>query len=202
MKTKVKDSYYFPHYSDARNDDKVIAVRQDHGMAGYGVYFMLLEILRNQGDYKYPISSIPRLEYDVRADTQLIHDIIYNYDLFIIDQDFFYSNRLSMAMEVYNATKQRLREAGKKGGDAKARLKQDGSTDPLPLNERKGNERKLNEMEEKEMVGEESEGKEIEGKEFEENHKEENHRKENLVKKDPDLEYIEWREEMKKQGFK
>ena len=33
-------SSYFPHDSNARNDERLVNVRMKHGPAGYGVYFM------------------------------------------------------------------------------------------------------------------------------------------------------------------
>ena len=34
---------FFPHYCDARNDERVIQLRIKYNAAGYGVYFMILE---------------------------------------------------------------------------------------------------------------------------------------------------------------
>ena len=46
-----KDAYYFPHDSNARNDKRLIKVRMKYGMQGYGIYFGIIEILREQNDY-------------------------------------------------------------------------------------------------------------------------------------------------------
>ena len=53
-----KDAYYFPHFSNARNDSKLMRIRRIFGIEGYGIYFMLLEILRDQQNFKYPLESI------------------------------------------------------------------------------------------------------------------------------------------------
>ncbi|MDK8252671.1 DUF4373 domain-containing protein, partial [Enterococcus faecalis] len=42
---------YFSHDSNARNSDELIPVRMKFGAEGYGVYFMLLERLREEGNY-------------------------------------------------------------------------------------------------------------------------------------------------------
>lgn len=42
---------YFPHDSDARNSDKLIRLRMRHKAAGYGVYFMILERMREESNY-------------------------------------------------------------------------------------------------------------------------------------------------------
>ena len=48
MSNKTK---YFRHDSNARNDDKLTALRIEQGPAGYGVYFMILERLREEDNY-------------------------------------------------------------------------------------------------------------------------------------------------------
>ena len=37
---------YFNHDSNARNDEKIVALRIRYGAEGYGVYFMLIEMLQ------------------------------------------------------------------------------------------------------------------------------------------------------------
>ena len=55
-KTNEKDAYYFPHDCNARNDPKILALRSVFGAEGYGVYWMLIEILREQPDYTEDIT--------------------------------------------------------------------------------------------------------------------------------------------------
>ena len=47
----TKDAYYFPHDSNARNDQRLMKVRMKYGMKGYGIYFGIIEILREQCEY-------------------------------------------------------------------------------------------------------------------------------------------------------
>ena len=42
---------YFPHDSDARSDDKIIALRIKHKWEGYGLYWALIEKLRESKNY-------------------------------------------------------------------------------------------------------------------------------------------------------
>ena len=53
-KTNEKDAYFFSHDCNARNDPKILALRSVYGAEGYGVYFMLVEILREQPEYQPP----------------------------------------------------------------------------------------------------------------------------------------------------
>ena len=43
-----KDAYYFPHDSNATEDPKMMLLIDELGMEGYGIFWMLLEALRNQ----------------------------------------------------------------------------------------------------------------------------------------------------------
>ena len=51
MATRKELTSYFPHDSNARNSDKLIRLRMRHKAAGYGVYFMILERLREEPEY-------------------------------------------------------------------------------------------------------------------------------------------------------
>jgi len=56
-----KEGYYFPHFCNARNDLKILRLRKDLGEEGYGIYFMLLELLREQPELRYPCDDIDLL---------------------------------------------------------------------------------------------------------------------------------------------
>lgn len=116
-----KDAFYFSHDANARNDLKLLKVRRDHGAAGYGIYFMIVEMLRDQQDYRLPTSSIVDIAFDLRVTDEIVKAIINDYDLFEIDDDYFCSARLCRTMNHYNTKKIKLQEAGRRG--AQARLK-------------------------------------------------------------------------------
>lgn len=86
-----KDAYYFPHFSNARIDRKIRRVRKDLGIEGYAIYFMLLEVLREQEDFSYPMHDIDLLADDFGTSDAKIEVVIKNYGLFDIDehQNFF-----------------------------------------------------------------------------------------------------------------
>ena len=56
-KTNEKDAYFFSHDCYARNDPKILALRSVYGAEGYGVYFMLVEILREQPEYRLSVNK-------------------------------------------------------------------------------------------------------------------------------------------------
>lgn len=117
-----KDAYYFSHDSNARNDQRLMKVRMQYGMEGYGVYFGIIEILREQKDYTLTFDDIDSISFDLRVDKQKIDDIIQNYDLFEIKgHTMFYSKSLMRRMLALDEKRQKLASAGKKGGLSKAR---------------------------------------------------------------------------------
>ena len=80
-----KDAYYFPHFSNARQDRKVRRLRKELGIEGYGIYFMLLEVLRDQMDFKYPICDIDLLADEFGTSEAKIKAVITTYGLFEFD---------------------------------------------------------------------------------------------------------------------
>lgn len=47
----VKQSYYFSHDSNARNDPKICELRAEFGWEGYGIFWGLIEIMSEQENY-------------------------------------------------------------------------------------------------------------------------------------------------------
>ena len=78
----MKDAYYFSHDSNARNDQRLMKVRMQYGMEGYGIYFGIIEILRETEDYtlEYP-DSIESIAYDLRVDFNLVEYIVNDFNL-------------------------------------------------------------------------------------------------------------------------
>lgn len=112
---KEKESYYFSHDSNARNDVKVIKLRRQLGLEGYGLYWCLIEMLRDTPEYKLPITSIDDIAFSLNISKEKVDTVINNYELFIVDSEKFFSERLIRNMEKYTQTKARLSEAGKAG---------------------------------------------------------------------------------------
>ena len=107
----MKDAYYFSHDSNARNDQRLIKVRMKYGMEGYGVYFGIIEIMREQEDYIIADSDIESVAYDLRSEKDMVQDILYNHRLFEIRRDidkeeaYFFSKSLKRRMECLDEKK-------------------------------------------------------------------------------------------------
>lgn len=115
MNNRTKDSYYFSHDSDARNDIKMIKLRRELGLEGYGIFWCLIEMLRASPDYRIPTAAVDDIAFELKTTPEKVESIINNFELFNIEKGSFFSDRLCNAMGVYNQTKQKLSEAGKKG---------------------------------------------------------------------------------------
>ena len=119
----MKDAYYFSHDSNARNDQRLMKVRMRYGMEGYGIYFGIIEILREQSDYTLTFSDLDSISFDLRVERNIIDDIVENFDLFEIEEDSFYSKSLKKRMEKLDLIKQKRADAGRVGGKSKANAK-------------------------------------------------------------------------------
>lgn len=62
---------YFSHDSNARNSDKIILLRAQMGAEGYGIYFMILERLREEPTYM-SVKDYNMLAFDLRVDSAKI----------------------------------------------------------------------------------------------------------------------------------
>ena len=114
---------WFKHDINARHDVKIVAMREKYGIAGYGAWWMLVEILRETEGYKLPIREIPLLRYslgfpEVEA---FIDDCINVYYLLESDGEFVWSKSLMKRMEAYEELVAQRTAAGRLGGVAKAK---------------------------------------------------------------------------------
>lgn len=111
---------YFTHDSDARNSSKMIDMRsQLDGMtaaAVYGVYWMMVERLRDEENYACT-KNYKRLAFDFRVDEEFIRSVVEDYCLFDISEDgkIISSHGLRERMELMDAKS----AAGKKGAESR-----------------------------------------------------------------------------------
>ena len=113
MPPQIKDAYWFPHDSNAANDPKTILLIEQLGLEGYGIYWVLIECLREQPSYTYPLKLLPSLARRYGTSSEKIKTVVTNYDLFIItDDEFFYSASLIKRMSKYDHARENARMAG------------------------------------------------------------------------------------------
>lgn len=76
---------YFSHDFGARNDEKIVAMLQKCGMAGYGVYWAIVEKLyENDGTLcaNYALHA-----FDLRCEDKLVRQVVVDFGLFEVSED-------------------------------------------------------------------------------------------------------------------
>jgi hypothetical protein len=142
-----KDAYYFPHFSNARNDSKLVKLRRVMGIEGYGMYFLILEVLREQTDFKLPISNLEDLAYEWHTSREKLVAVVTNFDLFTILEDKFVSIKLISYLQPYLEKSERARlAANKRWSNANAyanALPEHSKSNASKVKESKGKESKV-----------------------------------------------------------
>ena len=100
----MKDSYYFSHDSNALTDPKILSMRCDYGMEGYGVFWAVIEMLRVQEEYRLELNKLNFNALKMLCMTQIdieefVSKCISEYELFETDGKYFWSESLCGRME-------------------------------------------------------------------------------------------------------
>lgn len=160
VETDKKDAYYFSHDSNAKDDFKCMLLIEELGLEGYGIFWILVETLREQDNYKYPLKLLSSLARKYNTTKAKMEVVVKNYNLFQIEDDiFFFSSSLNRRMQIMNQKREQARLAGIKSGEARRNKKNEltlngRSTDDEQMlnNKKKVNKSKLNEI--KKKIGE------------------------------------------------
>ncbi len=116
-----KDAYYFPHDSNARHDPKIISMMTEYGTKGYGTYWIIVEILREQQNnqislkekYSY-ISLAKETGCSVDEIKHFIDECVNTYCLFKIEDGLLYSESLNERMSSLKDKKEKAKAAAEK----------------------------------------------------------------------------------------
>ena len=100
---------YFNHDSNARNDIRIIKLRAKLGYEGYGIFWSLLEILFTE-ENKLCIDDYETLAYGLQCNSSILKQVIEDFDLFIIEENCFYSRRLYEHIEDINTKSRKAKE--------------------------------------------------------------------------------------------
>lgn len=142
----MKDAYYFSHDSNAKDDPKCVLLIEQLGLEGYGIFWVLIETLRDQPEYKYPLVLIPALARRYNTTAEKMRTVIMQYGLFETENDeFFYSDSLNRRMENLSTFRESQRNKALKRWNNAGALPRDchGNTDPMPVKESKVKESKV-----------------------------------------------------------
>ena len=153
-KANAKDVYYFSHDCNARNDEKILAMRSVYGLEGYAMYFIIIEILREQNDYKLKITKYiwstlaMQMHTDASKVQKFVEDCINEFQLFVLKDEFLYSESLIKRMNLFKEISEIRSKAAKKrwenANDMQNECKSNANADQKQSNKTKLNKTKLN----------------------------------------------------------
>jgi len=88
----AKDTFWFPHDYNARNDVKIKNLIRKLGFEGYGIFWSIVEELYNNNN------AMPNyydaIAYDLRTDVEKVRSIIEDFDLFVVHNGYFGSTSI------------------------------------------------------------------------------------------------------------
>ena len=124
MNNERKDAFYFPHDSNARYDAKILELRATYGWEGYGIYWAIIESLRdaNIDGYKLPLRTLGGIALSMNITKEFLIeflDAVVELDLVQQDEKYFWSDTLIQRMEIREETRNKRAEAGRLGAQAR-----------------------------------------------------------------------------------
>ena len=136
----MKDTFYFSHDYNARSDDKIKLLIRKHGMIGYGVFWAIVEDLYNNANALR--LDCEGIAYDLHVDVKIVENIIFDFELFVIENNFFGSLSVERRLNERNEKSEKARKSAlnrwnKTKDDANAMRTQ---CEGYAIKERKGKE--------------------------------------------------------------
>lgn len=105
----MKDSYYFQHDYNARNDPKLQDVLIELGVEGIGIYWCIIEQLYEQGG-TLPLRYCKSIAFALHVDYKTVERLVNNYGLFANDGENMWSDsvlkRLDKRKDISDKRKQ------------------------------------------------------------------------------------------------
>lgn len=144
----MKDTYYFSHDYNSRNDHKVKKLISKHGYLGYGLFWAIIEDLYNNANALQ--TDCETIAFDLRTTKEIIKSILNDFDLFVFEGETFGSLSVQRRLEERDNKSTKARESAFKRWN-----KQKDNANALPthsecnaIKERKGKkiESKLKEI--------------------------------------------------------
>ena len=94
----MKKDQYIPHEVSMRSTTEVMKLIENEGMAGYGIYWAIMEYLRTQDDYTGDVRVLRTLARQLKTKLSKVEAVLKNYGLFMLTDFTFRSIRLDVAM--------------------------------------------------------------------------------------------------------
>ena len=91
---------YFSHDYNARSDPKLRKLLMREGIEGIGIYWCIIEMLYEQEGI-LPLSECEAIAFELHTECERIESVLHS-DLFIIEDDSFYSQSVINRLEIRN----------------------------------------------------------------------------------------------------
>lgn len=161
---QTKNAFFFSHDSNARNDEKIVRLRMKHGAEGYGIYFMLIELLMEASDYRIATDYLS-LAFNLHVEEETIRSVIEDFGLFHLSRDkkHFYSQSLLDRVKPLEKIREKRRKAGLRSAEVRRSKKlaaeqqeQTENTCSTPVDKKGTEESREEKSREKKSKGEQS----------------------------------------------
>ena len=141
-----KDTFYFSHDYNTRNDQKIKKLISKHGYLGYGLFWAIVEDLYNNANALH--LDYDSIAYDLRTTNELVKSIINDFDLFVIDGDIFGSMSIQKRLDERD---EKSKKASKSAHYRWNKSKSDANALPTQSDSNAIKEKKVKEIKEKEI---------------------------------------------------
>jgi hypothetical protein len=108
----AKDTFYFSHDYNSRNDEKIKFLLRKHGLIGYGLFWAIIEDLYNNANALQ--SDYEGIAYDYRINADVVKSIINDFDLFVFDGETFGSLSVQKRIDERDSKSVKARESAHK----------------------------------------------------------------------------------------
>lgn len=114
----MKEAYYFSHDANARQDEKILMLRAEHGWEGYGIYWALVEMMFESSDTSLHHNKTRGIAVSYNIDITVLESVIntcITEELFVSDGERFWSDSLVRRKTKFQELKEKKSQAGRKG---------------------------------------------------------------------------------------
>ena len=94
----MKKDQFIPHDVTMRTNSEIMRLIQKEGIAGYGIYWAMMEYLRTQDDYTGDVRVFGTLARQLRTSPARLKRILHDYGLFEVAGNAFQSCKLNTVM--------------------------------------------------------------------------------------------------------
>ncbi len=114
------DAYWFKHDSNASRDLKLMQIKAIYGYEGIGIFWAIIEVLREQSNYRWEEAQLQILSKIIDCEYQKLNNLITDCKRILLigsDGKYLFSNRLIEDMIVWESKKSNRKGKNKTDGE-------------------------------------------------------------------------------------